>query len=142
MSFGYSVGDFIAGANLSYRLIRALTETRGASLEYQEAINELASMQHTFLQVGQMRPSSTLSRATINAASHIVLSSVNLIAEFLEKTKMYREQFCGRASGNAVSDGWRKMGWVLFKSDELKVLRDSLHVKMTNIALLLSTAQL
>jgi hypothetical protein len=142
MSFGYSFGDFVAGANLSYRLIRALSETRGASLEYQEAINELASMQHTFLQVGQMRPSSTLSWATINAASYIVLSSVNLIAEFLEKTKKYREHFCGSGSGNAVSDGWRKMGWVLFKSDELKVLRDSLYVKMANIALLLSTAQL
>jgi hypothetical protein len=92
MSFGYSFGDFVASANLSYRLIRASSETRGASLEYQEAINELASMQHTFLQVGQMRPSSTLSRATINVAPYIVLSSVNLIAEFLEKTKKYREQ--------------------------------------------------
>jgi hypothetical protein len=102
MSFGYSFGDFVAGANLSYRLIRALSETRGASLEYQEAISELASMQHTFLQVGQMRPSSTLSRATINAASHIVLSSVNLIAEFLEKTKKYQEQFCGSGSGTVM----------------------------------------
>jgi hypothetical protein len=105
MSFGYSVGDFIAGANLSYRLIRALSETRGASLEYQEAINELAAMQYTFLQVGQMRPSSTLSLATINAASHIVLSSINLIAEFLEKPKKYQEQFCGSRSGNTVTDG-------------------------------------
>lgn len=142
MSFGYSFGDFVVGANLAYRLIQALSETRGASLAYQEAINELASMQQAFIQVGQMRPSSTLSQATINAASQIVLSSINLIAEFLEKTKKYREQFCGSRSSNAVTDGWRKMGWVMFKSDELKELRDSLHVKMTNIALLLSTAHL
>jgi hypothetical protein len=89
-----------------------------------------------------MRPSSTLSRAIINTASYIVLSSVNLIAEFLEKTKKYREQFCGSRTGNSVFDGWRKMGWVLFKSDELRALWDFLHVKMTNIALLLSTAHL
>jgi hypothetical protein len=34
------------------------------------------------------------------------------------------------------------MGWVLFKSDEVKLLLDSLHLKMTNITLLLSTAHL
>ena len=59
MSFGYSVGDFIAGANLTYRLIRAFSETQGASHEYEEAIGELASLQQTFLQIGQAQPSST-----------------------------------------------------------------------------------
>jgi hypothetical protein len=90
---------------ISLGVIRALSETRGASLEYEEAINELASMQDTFLQVVQMRSSSTSSRATVNAVSHIVLLSVNLIAEFLEKTKKYRERFFGSGSGNTVSDG-------------------------------------
>jgi hypothetical protein len=45
MSFGYGIGDFIAGANLSYRLIRALSESQGASMEYQEAIAEISSLQ-------------------------------------------------------------------------------------------------
>jgi len=33
------------------------------------------------------------------------------------------------------------MGWVLFKTEELKTLRDSLHLKMNNITLLLSAAR-
>jgi len=112
VSFGYSFGDFVAGANLSYRLIRALSETRGASHEYQKAINELASMQQTFLQVGQMRPSSTLSQAAINAASHIVLSSVNLIAEFQRRPKSIVSSFVAVAQvmqylmGGAKWDGF------------------------------------
>jgi hypothetical protein len=36
MSFGYLVGDFIAGANITYRLIRVLADSSGASEEYQE----------------------------------------------------------------------------------------------------------
>jgi hypothetical protein len=97
MSFGYSVGDFIAGANLSYRLIKALSETQGAFLEYQEAIAEVASLQQMFLQqmfltVSQMRANSTLSQATINSAQLIVMSSMELIGAFLAKTQKYRER--------------------------------------------------
>jgi hypothetical protein len=142
MSFGYSVGDFIAGANLSYQLIRALSETRGACIEYQEAILELGSIQQTFLQVGQMRPNHTLDRATINAAAHIVLSSLTLVGAFLKKTEKYRERLSGAGLGNTMSDSWQKMGWVLFQREELKSLKDALHLRLTNIGVLLSTAQM
>lgn len=143
MSFGYSVGDFIGGANLTYRLIKALSETQGASVEYQEAIHELGSIQQTFLQVSQMKASNVLCQATINAASHIVLSSMELIGSFLERAKKYQRKLSGYNSGSSVVNGsWRKMGWALFKSDELKALRDALHLKLTAIGVLLSSARL
>lgn len=142
MSFGYSIGDFIAGANLSYQLIRALSGSQGASVEYQDALIELGCLQQTFLQVGRMTSNPNLTPATINAASHIVLSSIGLIGDFLEKTKRYRERLCGNNSANTLSDSWQKMGWVLFKKEELKTLKDTLHVKLSNISLLLATAKL
>jgi len=89
-----------------------------------------------------MRPNHTLSRVTINAAAFIVLSSVQLIGEFLQKTEKYRERLVGAGSGNVVSDSWQKMGWVLFKREELKELRDTLHVRLANIGFLISTAQM
>jgi hypothetical protein len=141
MSFGYSIGDFIAGANLSYRLIKALSETQGAFLEYQEAIAEISNLQQMFLTVSQMRPNSTLSQATINMAQLIVMSSMDLIGAFLATTQKYRERLCGRRTGNGVSDSWAKMGWVLFKKEELKRLKDELHLKLSHISLLLATAQ-
>jgi hypothetical protein len=49
MSFGYSIGDLIVGANLTYRLIRIMAHTRDASDEYIDAISELSSMQQTLL---------------------------------------------------------------------------------------------
>lgn len=142
MSFGYGIGDFIAGANLSYRLIKALSESQGASLEYQEAIAEIASLQQTFLQVSQMRASKTLSQATVNMAEVIVMSSMELIGGFLTKTHKYREQLCGRRSSSNASASWQKMGWVLFKKEELRQLRDELHLKLSHISLLFATAQM
>jgi hypothetical protein len=135
MSFGYGVGDFIAGANLTYRLIRALSASQGASIEYQEAMFELRAIQQVFLQVSQMRASSILSQATINAASHIIISSLEIIGRFLDKSQKYQRRLSG-------GDSWCKIGWALFKKDELKGLRDSLHVKLSAVNLLLSSARL
>lgn len=44
MSFGFFVGDFIGGTNMVYQLIRVLKDTRGSSVEYQEAMLELGAM--------------------------------------------------------------------------------------------------
>lgn len=142
MSLGYSLGDFVAGANMTYRLIRALSETKGACAEYQEAMSELGALQQAFLQVGHLRPSHAISQATINAAAYIVLSSVELIGEFLRKTQKYRQRFSRDGPGRTISDSWQKMGWVLFKKEELKGLRDTLHLRLTNIGVLLSAAQM
>lgn len=126
------------GASLSYHLIKALTEIGGPSTEYQEAINELAFFQHAFMEVTQMQSSLILDQATKNGASQIVLSSVGLIEDFLQRTKKYRDTFRSDARGSAVAAGWQKMRWVLFTADELKTLKDSLHVKLAHLHLLLS----
>jgi hypothetical protein len=141
MSFGYSVGDFIAGANLSYQLVKALSDSQGASIEYQEAIAEVGSLQQMFLTVSQMRPNRTLCQATINSAQVIVMSSMTLIGAFLDKTRVYRERLCGRGRGSMLSDSWQKMGWVMFRKDDLRMLRNELHTKLSHISLLLATAQ-
>lgn len=89
-----------------------------------------------------MQPNKTLSRATINAAAHIVLSSITLIGDFLEKTRRYRDRLHNSDSASLMSNSWQKMGWVLFKKEELITLRNTLHLKLSNINVLLATAQL
>ena len=139
MSFGYSVGDFISGANLTYQVIHALSSSTGTCIEYQEAINELGCMQQTFLQVGHLKQSQSLCPATINAVSHLVISSVEIIGKFLERTKLYQRRLSDNRGGMAGS--WQKVGWTLFKKDELMRLRDTLHVRLNAVNVLLSTAQ-
>ncbi|KAF5558967.1 ABC transporter transmembrane domain-containing protein [Fusarium mexicanum] len=139
MSFGYSVGDVIAGANLTYRLIRIMADTEGGSDEYVEAMSELAAMQQAFLQISEIRNHKQLPPATVNAASHIVLSSMDTIAKFLERTKKYQRRL-EDPRNSTFQSSWHKIGWTLYKSHELRTLRDALHSRLTSVQVLLSAA--
>ncbi|XWW94250.1 hypothetical protein V2A60_002193 [Cordyceps javanica] len=129
MSFGYSVGDLIAGANLTYKLIRIMADTKGASEEYLQAISEVSAMQQAFLQVGQIRAHKLLPPATVNATSHIVLSSVDIITAFLEKSRNYHAVLENRHAAG-LQTSWYKVGWTLYKSQELIELRDALRSRL------------
>ncbi|CCX32990.1 Similar to predicted protein [Chaetomium globosum CBS 148.51]; acc. no. XP_001228875 [Pyronema omphalodes CBS 100304] len=50
MSFGYSIGDFITVANLAGSIAKALSDSRGAKVDYENLIELLESIQ-TSLQV-------------------------------------------------------------------------------------------
>ena len=138
MSFGYSAGDVIAGANLAYRLLRVMTDSKGASTEYQEAIMELGAMQQAFMQVSQMKRS-MIPEATINAATHIVMSSIDLIASFLDRTQKYQQRLSD-PKGFGIQSSWCRVGWTLYTCHELRSLRDGLHSKLSSVHLLLSAA--
>lgn len=146
MSFGYSVGDFIAGAELTYKLICVLKDSRGASMEYQQTMHDLSAMQQAFLQVDRLRHNPAIPQATFNSMSHIVMSATDVISRFLKKSRDLkkslgddRDQQYQRTTSDIFNDSLVKIGWVLFKKDELKELRDALHSRLSSISLLLST---
>ncbi|KAI1446554.1 hypothetical protein F5Y02DRAFT_416843 [Annulohypoxylon stygium] len=134
MSFGFGVGDFIAGANLAYKLIQLMTQTQGATKEFQEALAEVCGIQQIFIQLTQLCRSESLPQATLNSMAHIIIPSMTIIADFLNKIKSYQEKL---AASNGISTTWCRMGWALCKSDELKLLRDTLHSRLTSINTLL-----
>lgn len=80
-----------------------------------------------------------LPAATVNAASHIVLSSMDVIAKFLERTKHY-QSVLEDPRALTFQNSWYKVGWTLYKSHELRALRDALHSKLTSVQVLLSAA--
>ncbi|TPX13993.1 uncharacterized protein E0L32_005693 [Thyridium curvatum] len=144
MSFGYAIGDFIAGANLAHQLIRVMTQSRGACEEYQEAMTELCAIQQAFIHVSQVKRSNLLPQATLNSAEFIVISSMDIIAKFLERTKHYQNKLSissDSSFGVSVSSSWCKVGWALFKKEELRALRDSLHCRLVAINMLFTAAK-
>ena len=147
MSYSYSVSDFIAGANLAYKLVRIMAESRGASEEYQEAMTELCGIQQAFIHVGQITSSKMFPQATLNSASFIVLSSMDIIARFLERTSDYRKQLESNNNdnvgglGGTITGSWCKVGWALYRRDELRSLRDSLHTRLVAINTLFVVAR-
>ncbi|KAI0898997.1 hypothetical protein F4806DRAFT_506843 [Annulohypoxylon nitens] len=138
MSFGFGVGDFIAGANLAYKLIRVMTETRGATDEFQEALAEVCGIQQIFIQLTQLCRSETLPRPVLNSIAQIIMPSMTTIADFLDKATKYQKKLSPQGG---LSSSWCKMGWALFRKDELKLLHDTLHSRLSAINTLLDAAR-
>ncbi|KAH8589783.1 hypothetical protein B0O99DRAFT_319463 [Bisporella sp. PMI_857] len=142
MSFGYSIGDFIAGANLCYTFSKSISGTDCASEECREALTELGHLQHMFFQVGRWTTNPKLASETANAAAYLVISSIQLIRGFLDRTKELREKLLSGRGSNAFSDKFQRVNWALFKREEWKCLKDTLQEKRASISLLLDSARL
>lgn len=143
MSFGISVGDFIAAATLAANLIQALSRTRGSSAEYQAIIQDLDGVRQTFLQLDQMQATNLLAQATINALLHLTKSSMDIMKQFLDDIDKYRPSLQDGGSTSAVRDVFRKMEWsVSKKSASVQKFREILQFRLTAIAVLVSLSSL
>lgn len=91
MSFGFSVGDIIAGASLAFKLGKAFSEMRGSAMEYQQLVAELNIVHKVLLQVEQLRASNQLAQATVNALLFIVNSANEAMEVFLLDYENYGE---------------------------------------------------
>jgi hypothetical protein len=119
MSFGFSVGDFIAGATLASRLYKALSVTKGSSKDYQHLIAELNVVHKVLVQVEQLRVTNQLAQATVNALLFIVNSANEAMEIFLADHKKYRKSLTPGGSGNVVVDTWRKGRWAFEMESEV-----------------------
>jgi hypothetical protein len=109
MSFGFSVGDLIRAANLTYRLIKALHGSQDAGHEYRDAINELGCLQQALIRVSCLGANHNVSRATLESASCIIMGSMDIIRFFLDKTKKYDRRLGGFAP-SGLANNLRKVG--------------------------------
>jgi hypothetical protein len=107
---------------------------------------ELDSMQKAFRQVGQMTYSRIIPQATINSASYIVMSPMDVIANFLEPSKQYQKRLGGgqagpvAAAGELANSSWYKIGWALYKKDELRQLCETFRSRLCSDQVLLASA--
>lgn len=112
MSFGFSVGDFLAGAELAITIRNALSESKGAAIEYRELIAELEVVHKVLLQVDQLRAANQLSQSTVNALLFTVNATNEIMESFLDRNEEYGESLKPAGSGNLIKDLFRKGKWV------------------------------
>jgi hypothetical protein len=141
MSFGFSVGDFIGAANLTYKLIAALRENNGAGEEFRAAIDELGCYQAALMRVSYLERNRNIPRDTFDAASHMVMQSMEMIQSYLDQTKKY-DQKLGRTESSGFKYGVRKIRWALLKAEDMKKLRETLQRRNAALQLLLQCAGL
>ncbi|KAF8249098.1 hypothetical protein K440DRAFT_660383 [Wilcoxina mikolae CBS 423.85] len=134
MSFGYSISDVLVVSALLSKAIGALSESSGSSSHYDELMSALYSYHRSVLEVEQIctLPVSQFHSATKNAITHTVSLSRATLEAFLARIDSYR--------GRLHESSWRKVGWALFKEEEVRELRLKLASHAYSLNLLISTA--
>ena len=141
MSFGFSVGDFIAISGLIRTLVDALDPNTGSRAQYSRLLDELKSLQSALLAVQDLvqkpRRDGKSYASAINAIIYEMKCCRELIEDFNADMEKYRESLCHGGSSRKVKDAWRKISYKIFKEEDVFMLKDSLRRRVEAINLLL-----
>jgi len=144
MSFGFSVGDFIAISGLIRTLVDALDSDTGSRAQYSRLLDELKSLHSAFLAVEgvvqKLRRDEKSHASTINAITYEIGCCRKLVKDFNTDTKKYRESLRHGGSSRKVKEAWRKISYKISKEEDVVMLKDSLGRRVGAINLLLVVA--
>ena len=127
-----SFGDIVAAANVVHAIYEALSDSMGASYDYQCLISELHSFEQALKTVDR---AITLAPPTGRDALDIAAETttcLELLKKFYDHIKSYQKALGGRKGAS-----WRKIGWSLFKADEVASFRQKISHHKQNISLFL-----
>ena len=141
-TFG-SVGDIISVCIIIKHLIKALDDSRGSSVEYQEVIGELSALNRVLLEV-ELLWTTCGSTNELNAVRETVHCQADQcrksIEAFLKKAKKYEPYLLDGGSGSFVRDATMKAGWQFAHADDLTKFRAEINAHCSAINMLLLTA--
>ena len=133
-----SFGDTLAVANLALTIASALKSSSGASLDYQSLIAELHSLSQA-LELAYYSTeglTSKLPKGVIDAITQEIDQCREVMEMFLVRVKGYQKALGSGGSGSS----WRKIGWGVFKQQEIVALRSKLAAHRGTIILFLTTS--
>jgi hypothetical protein len=136
--FGFSVGDFFAGASLIKDIVQALDDVKGSKPEYRalsetlQSLNQALTVSHivclqwdtVVINPQYENNTSTLLKGMGEARQ----KCLDLMQSFLYKTGHYDDAFI-QERGNRASRNFKKVTW-LSKKGEVKVLREELSIQL------------
>jgi hypothetical protein len=137
MSFGFSVGDFIAVGSLIADITSSLREAGGSKSEYQELLRELECLQQalTHLDKLQLRGSSP---TNLDSIKYAALSCRRPLEQFLVKIKKYNPSLGVWSERNPIRGATDKVRWAFGQKDEIRKLQSYLNVHVGTINILLA----
>lgn len=137
MSFGFSLGDFLATARLINDIIDAL---RTSSIsEFIELTVELENVQRALYEIEHLQPSSG-QEAAVNSIKIAALLCKHPLDEFAAKLKKYQGLGSVSSSRKEQLKSWRlKLQWGLTMEEEVQRIRTILSAHMASLNVRLST---
>ncbi|CAJ2511261.1 Uu.00g068860.m01.CDS01 [Anthostomella pinea] len=127
-------GDFISISLLINDLIRALSDSRGSTAEYQTLAQELCLLNTALLQMPELQALRDLSLKTAQECR-------NQIQTFSAKINKYETTLGSGSGGSAVKTAARKIQWLTEKSDVSR-FRAEIMGQRNAISLLLATTSM
>jgi len=126
MSFGFSVGDFIALGNIAIKTYALLQDSTGSSADYQSLKLIRKSFGATLATVEaelQTTVPNSLPKPLVNAAKIHLSGCSQLLQSFDEITKKYDASLSPGGSGRKTMDTLRKLKWGSVKDDTRELFR-------------------
>lgn len=138
MSFGFSVGDFIAAANLIVQVVSAIREADGSAFQYQHLKLKLEFLSRSLGEVNLLESVDGL-QATVEAIKTSALSCQLPLLEFLESIKKNDKSLGLGQSAGVMKDVFVKVKWKVSKKSEAAMkLEAEITAYLEAINLLLS----
>ena len=125
----------IASANgkIVHSIYKALSDSMGASYDYQCLIAELRSFERALKIVDHaITVAPPTGRDALDIAAE-TKTCVEMLKKFDDRIRSYQ-----KALGGGKGASWRKIGWSLFKSDEVASFRQRISQHKQNISLFLN----
>jgi hypothetical protein len=138
MSFGCSIGDFIAAAELITNITNSLRDAGGSKSEYQELVRELEYLQSTLQHLDRLGSSKSSSSTTLDSIKCAALSCRNPLQEFLHKIEKYDKSLGVRGTNRGFRATTDKLRWSFGHKVEVCKLQNYLNVHVGTINILLA----
>ena len=132
MSFGYSVGDFIAVAGLIHNVVLCLRDAGGASAVYRELCADLEGLGTTLHRIQSLEQKGPAVRGLWEACGQCS----DRIREFLGTIDKYQSTLKHGTPGGWVHEAkrfWHKIDWGIIKEDQVRTFRASLATPLQRV---------
>jgi hypothetical protein len=108
-----SIGDIVTVANIVHSIYKALSDSMGASYDYQCLIMELRSFEQALRIVDlAVTVAPPTGRDALDITAEIT-TCLDLLKTFQDRIRSYQKSLGGRKGAS-----WRKIGWSLFKNQD------------------------
>lgn len=126
MSFGFSVGDFLATIELVHDLAVALSDSHGSSSKFKGLIQELYSIERVMIEIKNLQVPVVL-ESNIRMIQQAASQCQRAITDFLQRNDAYMPRLGQAGSTHRWKDAFCKMKWAVYKTDDVEELRASLR---------------